>query len=79
MLGDRAWAPGHDGGRVGVTVAEFFFDYIWPLIIMAADSVLPDRPHQPLGGDAGTVLFGGVRALTLPQDNLRQARKARPV
>ena len=36
----RAWALGHDGGGVGVTMAEFFSGYIWPLIIMVAESLL---------------------------------------
>jgi NADH-quinone oxidoreductase subunit H len=41
MFGDRARAHGEGGGGVGrVSVAEFFWDYIWPLIIMVAESVL---------------------------------------
>jgi NADH-quinone oxidoreductase subunit H len=36
----RAWALGHDGGGVGVTMAEFFSGYIWPLIVMVAESLL---------------------------------------
>src|SRR6202041_507496 len=40
VLGYCAWALGHDGGGVGHDMAEFFWDYIWPLIIMVAESVL---------------------------------------
>jgi NADH-quinone oxidoreductase subunit H len=40
MFGHRPWAPGHDGGGVGKTMAEFFSDYIWPLIVMVAESLL---------------------------------------
>jgi NADH-quinone oxidoreductase subunit H len=40
MFGDRARALGESGGGVGVTMAEFFWDYVWPLVIMVAESVL---------------------------------------
>ena len=40
VFGHRAWALGHDGGGVGVAMAEFFSGYIWPLIIMVAESLL---------------------------------------
>ena len=40
VFGHRAWALGHDGGGVGVTMADFFSGYIWPLIIMVAESLL---------------------------------------
>ena len=34
-------ARGHDGGGVGTqTMEAFFWDYVWPLVIMVAESVL---------------------------------------
>src|SRR5208282_5724578 len=41
MFGDRRRARSHDGGGIkGATMAAFFFDYIWPVVIMLAESVL---------------------------------------
>jgi NADH-quinone oxidoreductase subunit H len=41
MLGDRPRPAGHDGSGVApVTVMEFWTSYLWPLIVMLAQSVL---------------------------------------
>jgi NADH-quinone oxidoreductase subunit H len=41
MCGDRRRARGPDGGGIkGATMAAFWFDYIWPLVIIVAESVL---------------------------------------
>jgi NADH-quinone oxidoreductase subunit H len=41
MCGDRRRARGPGGGGIkGATMAAFWFDYIWPLVIIVAESVL---------------------------------------
>jgi NADH-quinone oxidoreductase subunit H len=40
MFGDRARSFGHDGGGVGATMGALWFNYIWPLVIMVAESLL---------------------------------------
>jgi len=40
MFGDRARPFGHDGGGVGATMGALWFNYIWPLVIMVAESLL---------------------------------------
>jgi len=41
MLGAGAGPSGHDGGRVeSAPMAAFWSDYIWPLVIMVAESLL---------------------------------------
>src|ERR1700689_4158365 len=41
MLGDRRRPRRYDGGGIGTAaMAEFWSDYIWPLVIMVAESVL---------------------------------------
>jgi NADH-quinone oxidoreductase subunit H len=41
MLGNRRRARSHDGGGIGTeTMEAFWSDYIWPLVIMVAESVL---------------------------------------
>jgi NADH-quinone oxidoreductase subunit H len=41
MFGDRRGALGHDGGGIkGSMMAAFWSDYIWPLVVTLAESVL---------------------------------------
>src|ERR1700729_1705924 len=41
MFGDRGGALNHDGGGIeDLTMAAFWSDYIWPLVIMVAESLL---------------------------------------